>query len=234
MTQTNWNAGGGADEDVQMPLGTGGDSGVGEYTPMESKPKIGGSTLALIGAFGLALALLYGLGVHGKPRKASAESLAHQQQVQSAITELLEKNGKAQQIKGLFRDTDRLVAMFYSYLGTNNTDRRALPHDPFANDESHASLVRATSVNEARDLVAENAAAAEKLRKVAETFDTLRLQSVMLGKVPVAMISNQMVTIGAKVGEFTVADIQPKRVILTYIAGKDELKLARSGGAAGR
>jgi hypothetical protein len=231
MTQQQWNMQPSGDDDVQMPLGLNSESN-GEYIPTgEGKPKVGGSTLALVGAFALGLAVIYGLGMHAKPRAASAETLARQQLVQSAITELLEKNGKAEQVQGLFRDTDKLVAMFYSYLGTDTATRPALPHDPFANDEARAVAITPSNPNaEAVAIVTTNAAEAEKLRKVAETFNSLKLQTVMLGRKPAAMINNTMLTVGNKIGEFTVADIQNDRVLLTYNASKFELKLNRSNG----
>ncbi len=226
MTQQNWNADGAGEDDVQMPLGLSSDN-QGDYVPSgEGKPKVGGSTLALVGAFALGLAVIYGLGMHAKPRSANAETLARQQLVQSAITELLEKNGKAEQVQGLFRDTDKLVAMFYSYLGNDHAVHPALPHDPFANDEVRPTLVNSPA-QEAVSVVVTNPLEAEKLRKVAETFNSLKLQTVMMGRRPAAMINNTMLTTGSRLGEFTVAEIQNDRVILTYNTSKFELVLDR-------
>lgn len=223
MTQ-QWNMQNPGEDDVQMPLGVSNDAG--DYVPASTKPKIGGSTLALVGAFALGLAVIYGLGMHAMPRAASAETVAKQQEVQSAITELLQKNGKAAQIAGLLRDTDKLVAMFYAYLGNDHAKRPELPHDPFANEEVHAAPPP-TPGAEAVAIVSTDAVEAEKLRKVAETFSSLKLQTVMLGRRPAAMINNNMVTVGGHIGEFTVSDIQNDRVILSYNTSKFELKLNR-------
>jgi hypothetical protein len=125
-------------------------------------------------------------------------------------------------LNGLFQDTDKLVKMFYSYLGSQNEVTPELPHDPFANDEP-----RAVGPTEEVMVVPSNVVDAEKLRKVAETFSGLKLQSVMVGKTSVAMINNRMVTTGAKLGELTVTTIEPGRVLLNYDKNTFELKLYR-------
>jgi hypothetical protein len=220
MSQQQWNSG--ENDDVQMPLGVGGGAEPDFSVEGSGKPKFNGPTFVLFGAFAAALLVIYLLGLQNKPRAASAEQVAHEQEVQSAITELLQKNGKAGQLSGLFQDTDKLVKMFYSYLGTQTEKTPELPHDPFANDE-----VRAASSPEEVAVVPSNFVEAEKLRKVAETFSGLKLQSVMVGRTSVAMINNRMVTTGAKVGELTVTTIEPGRVLLNYEKNTFELKLYR-------
>ena len=206
-----------------MPLGVG-SGGEQEFSaPESSKPKLNGPTFVLFGAFAAALVVIYLLGMQNKPRAASAEQMAHDQQVQSAIQELMTKNGKSGDFHGLFQDTDKLVKMFYSYLGSEREPTPELPHDPFANDEPREVVAAAGN-----DVVvpATNTIEAEKLRKVAETFAALKLQSVMLGHVPVAMINNRMVTIGARIDDLTVSAIEADRVLFNYGKNKFELKLA--------
>jgi hypothetical protein len=43
------------------------------------------------------------------------------------------------------------------------------------------------------------------------------------------MINNNMLTVGSKIGDLTVAEIHPDRVFLTFNASKFELKLNRPG-----
>ncbi len=186
--------------------------------------RMNGPTLVLCGAFALASVVIYLLGLQNKPRSASAEQMAHEQLVQSAIQELLEKNGKAAEFHGLFQDTDKLVKMFYSYLGSEREATPELAHDPFANDDVKAVASSTDDVV----VVPTNIAEAEKLRKAAETFASLKLQSVMVGRTSVAMINNRMVTVGAKIGELTVASIEPSRVLMNFGKSKFELKLEKA------
>jgi hypothetical protein len=210
-------------DDVQMPLGTGDAGGDAGYSE-EPKAKMNTSTLALIASFMAAVAVIYLLGLHNKPRQASAEQAAHEQKVSSAITELLQKNGKAEQIQNLFKDTDKLVQMFYSYLGSKATQSAELPGNPFASE----SVTPVPGTSQAAVFVASNAGEAENLRRIAETFNTLKLQSVMVGgKNTVAMINNRMLQVGGTIGDLTVTTIEPSRVVLSYGSNHFELKLSR-------
>jgi hypothetical protein len=206
------------DEDVQMPLGVSSGEGGGEteFTDEPSKPKINGPTVVLFGAFAVGLMVIYLLGMQSKPRAASADQLAHEAQVKSAIADLLAKNGKGDQLDSLFRDTDKLMKMFHAYFGTEVQETPELAHDPFANDEKSDSPVGPTLVTGVTD---------EKLKKVAETFATLKLQSVMLGRTPIAMVNNRMLTVNARIGDLTVASIEANRVVFKYGENRFELKL---------
>jgi hypothetical protein len=207
-------------DDVQMPLGVGG--GETEFTTEgDSKPKVNGPTMVLFAAFAAGLLVIYLLGMQSKPRAASADQLAHEAQVKSAIADLLAKNGKAEQLDSLFKDTDKLMKMFHAYFGGDGKEAPELEHDPFANDDPKA----APGV-EAQQIVS-TGADAEKIRKVAETFAGLKLQSVMLGKTSIAMVNNRMLTVGAKIGELTVGSIEANRVVLKYGENKYELKLSQ-------
>ncbi len=205
-----------------MPLGVGSGEEQEFSAPERSKPKLNGPTFILFGAFAAALVVIYLLGMQNKPRVASAEQMAHEQEVQSAIQELMAKNGKSGDFHGLFQDTDKLVKMFYSYLGSERQPTPELPHDPFANDEVREVTVATNDVV----VPPTNTLEAEKLRKVAATFAALKLQSVMLGHVSVAMINNRMVTVGAKIDDLTVSAIEADRVLFNYGNNKFELKLA--------
>lgn len=213
------------EEEPQVPLGAGGDVPPEQSYP-ETKPKVNGATVALVASFAVGLLVIYLVGLQNRPRTANAEQVQREQQVQSAIAELLEKNGKAEQIKSLFADTKRLVPMFYNYLGTPEGKPPELPADPFAPQDANrtSSLTPLDPVH----IEPVNAAEADGLRKVAETFNGLKLQSVMLSKAnSAAMINNRMVSVGNKLGDLLVTDIETNRVLLSFGAHKFELKLTR-------
>lgn len=218
MTQ-EWNKT--EEDDVQMPLGVGGE-GEAEYTGGDSKPKVNGPTVVLFAAFAAGLLVIYLLGMQSKPRTASADQLAHEAQVKSAIADLLAKNGKADQLDSLFRDTDKLMKMFHAYFGGEGTQAPALEHDPFANDDAKADPNRDATV-----LVDRGGEEAAKMKTVAELFSTLKLQSVFLSKNPIAMVNNRMLTIGAKYGELMVTRIESNRVIFKFEDKEFQLKLSQ-------
>jgi hypothetical protein len=213
------------EEAPQVPLGTGAAE-PSEEAYSESKPRVNNATLALVASFAAALLVIYLVGLQNRPRTANADQVQREQQVQSAIAELLEKNGKAEQIKSLFADTKRLVPMFYNYLGAPEGKPPELPADPFAPQDGN----RTSSLTPLDPVRVEpiNTAEADALRKVAETFSALKLQSVMLSKTnSAAMINNRMVSVGNKLGDLVVTDIEANRVLLAFGAHKFELKLTR-------
>ena len=64
------------------------------------------------------------------------------------------------------------------------------------------------------------------MRKLAESFAQLKLQTVMVStNMTMAQINGKLVQVGAKVGEFTVDSIESKRVIVRNGEHKFELLL---------
>jgi hypothetical protein len=216
------------DEDVQMPLGLAGDGG-SEPTEIpfseEKKPRFNPATLLLFGVFAAGLALIYTMSLHAKPRSASASENANASQVDSAIAALLNKTGDVSEINGLSKDAQKLVALFHS-IQDGSLAREQLAGNPFARSNVPSSPLRSIlNVSNSND-----AAQQEKLRKAADAFAQLKLESVMKGQSRnAAMINHKIYLVGAKVGDFTIVQIEANRVVLTYGVAKFELKLQPKG-----
>lgn len=212
------------EDDVQMPLGVGGSDSGGELDFAETKKtQISSTAMLLIGVFVAGLALIYLLGLQNKPRAAQAGGAA-EAQVNSAIEELLSKAGRQDELKKLFTDTDQLVQMFYHYPAAPSVEFRQLPGNLFEYETTKSSDPIVSVVTNG------NAAEQERLRKLAESFAALKLQSIMVSRDGnLAMINNKLLKAGAHIGEFTIVDIEPQRVLLTHGTSKFELKLARAG-----
>lgn len=194
---------------------SGGEAGWGE----PQKRHISSNVLMVGGVFVIALALIWALGKQAGPRSAAAAEGADDK-VDSAIKELLERTGKGEQIKNLFRDTDALVKMFYNYPGVSSVPLEELPGNPFEHQT-------AAVANDPIPVMAVNPSIAEEARmqKLAESFKGLKLQTVLLSKTrSAAMINNRMIMVGGRIGEFTVSEIQPERVILSAGSARFELK----------
>jgi len=208
------------DDDVTIPLGAGGEHASDNegYVASEKKHRMSSATMALVGVFAAGLAMVYLLGLQNKPRKADASQQAKEKHVSTAIQELLTKQGKADQMKNLLKDTDRLVKLFDTAQGTQHLQAEALPTNPFKEPVVAAAQPTVAPVH-----VDDQA----RWRKAAETFATLRLQSVILGRENMAMINNQLVSTGAKLGPFTVQAIEAQRVVLALDGREFELKMSR-------
>jgi hypothetical protein len=216
-----------SDDDVQMPLGIGAENNAEsqEITlGAEHRPRANVATLVLIGLIGAGLAGIYGLSMFSKPRAASAAQTDRDARVDSAIADLLAKSGGADKVKGLFRDTDKLVAMFYKYPGGTGRGE-ALATNPFV-----LEAPAGPSMDPIIQSVNSSGAEQERMRRVADTFATLHLESVMLSRtMSAAMINKKIYTVGAKVADFTVLAIEQDHVVLGYGSTKFELKVHRQG-----
>ncbi|MCL2648327.1 MAG: hypothetical protein FWD61_15175 [Phycisphaerales bacterium] len=210
-------------EDVQMPLGTsGGDEGAEAY-PETPKSKVNGSTLALVGAFAAALAVIYLLGLHNKPRTASAEQVAIESQVHGAITALMQQKDDPKRAQGILKDTDKLLDICQNIFESKVKHSSELQSNPFGEEAYVSASAPKDPIAAARN---NDTLEAEQLHQVNETFNGLKLQSVMIsGSHSVAMINNRIIGIGGKFGELTVTAIEPTRVLLSYGENNFELKL---------
>src|SRR5882724_4259764 len=118
-----------------MPLGTG-DTEAQEEAYVSDKPKVNSSTVALFVTFAAALVVLYLLGLQNKPRAASAEQLARQQQVGNAIDEMINSKENGAKIETLLGDIPRLVKILREYLGSKPQEEADLAGNPFERDEA--------------------------------------------------------------------------------------------------
>jgi hypothetical protein len=210
-----------ADDDVQMPLGTG-DAGGGEESYAAPRQKVNTSTLALFAAFAAGLIVLYLLGLQNKPRAASAEDQAKQAAVASAIEEMLSKNSQSgAQVRSFLNDTGKLLELIRHYLEPRD-DGFDLPGNPFERDQPRAV---AAAPGEPPPIIPADDNEARILRETAEEFAKLKLQSVIIGARPAALITGKMVTVGAKFGHLAVTDIQAGRVLLSDGKRTFELKV---------
>jgi hypothetical protein len=206
------------EDDVQMPLGTG-ESAVGEESYGEGRPKVNTSTVALFAAFAAALAVLYLLGLQNKPRAASAEDQARQAQITASIESVLSRSTTSRPgATSLLSDTDRLVQLIRNAL-VQHAGQVEISENPFERD-----VVRPVFSNSPLTQAMPVSGDAGKIRRLAEEFQKLKLQMVMLGPRPAAMVNDRMVTVGAKLGSFTISDIQQNKVLLTADEGTYELK----------
>jgi len=221
----NKNNDGGGEEDVQMPLGISNDGAAEEAYVADSKPRINTSTLALFAAFGAALVVLYLLGLQNKPRAASADELAKQAAVTSAIDDMLQHTERGARINKLLDDTSRLVQLLVGALGNKTFETVDLPANPFERE------MVASGAPAAENFLPDDRSEQERIRLVAEEFTKLKLQMIMMGSKPAAMIQNNIVTVGGSVGEFfKIVEIQPTRVIVSDGKRKYELKLEAGKG----
>jgi hypothetical protein len=200
-----------AGEDVQMPLGTGGDGAALEEfaTP---KARVNTSTLALIAAFAAAVAVLYFMGMQNKPRAASAGEQDRIRANDTRVNDFLrDKDGR----KSIQQTNTQLLDKLGEFMNGTKTAAAAPPaKNPFEQELA----AKPPEPNPFPQVVTTQSIPPEDpmLKEVAKEFGSLKLQLVMLGSSPSAMINNRVASIGTRMGHLTVTDIQSDRVLLTY------------------
>jgi hypothetical protein len=220
MSNEQWNM---SDDDVQMPLGAGGDPGADSSGGPEKKSKINASFVLLGSVFAAGLLLVFLLGKQGSPREASAEEQSKSAQFQASLDDLAQKTGKGNASN---MDTDTLMKIFKS--GTVQKPKDAIPGNPF-----ELPRIKPKDPDPVQTVVAppvEDPIEAQRLLKIAEGLKAMKLQTIMYAKDhSAALIGKEFVQIGSKLGEFTVVTIEPDRVILECNGEKYPLRLSKPG-----
>jgi hypothetical protein len=213
------------DDDAAMPIGTGTENTTSEIPfPADKKPRVQGMTAVLTLVFMGGLAVIYAVGLLHKPRAADAAQAETDNQINTALQQLVDKTGGGNHLKNMFADTDKLVRMFYEYPGKASLPVEALPGNPF--EHLAPARVHDDPIQPIIPHIDNSGAEEERMRKLAESFAQLKLQTVMVSTgLSMAQINGKLVQVGGKVGEFTVDSIESKRVIVRSGEHKFELLL---------
>jgi hypothetical protein len=213
MTQQWKNTEDGAGDDVQRPLGTGAEAPVEEYSAPRG-PRFNTSTIALVAAFAAGLIVLYFLGLGNKPRAASADRIQQDHIVSDNISKLLGDKNQQQSVEKFLQDSKLLLDRLDKYFSGTMTVQN-LPVNPFEHEVTHVEEP-ITSAFQSTPVIPPDQGEAIEMRQAAVYFATLKLQMVMLGNPSMAMINNRMVTAGTQLEMFSIKDIKPDSVILTF------------------
>jgi hypothetical protein len=142
----------------------------------------------------------------GGPNKALAQQRNMHAKVESALSllEATPSGGAASTAKGI-------VSEFYMAAKQRQLEAELLPKNPFVFQPTN---VEAKPVEPEKPKL--EAAPDEDEKYAMAAIKSLRLQSVLMGKQTVAVISNNMLTEGQKVGPWTVSRIGAREVELTW------------------
>jgi hypothetical protein len=210
-----------AGEDVQMPLGTGGDGAAPAEEYSAPKVRVNTSTLALIASFMAALAVLYFMGMQNKPRAASAGDRTRIDEMNRRVDDFLGNKDSRDNVR---KTSDRLLVKLQSQMG----GAVAPPAEPSGNPWEVPVVEKPVAIIDLPPLVAVATPAGlpveppppervdPLLKEVAKEYPSLKLQLVLKGNPSSAMINNQMASVGSRFGHLVVTDIENDRVLLTY------------------
>jgi hypothetical protein len=177
------------------------------------------ANLVLAGLFAAGIGCVYLLHLRAGPAVASAAQQLNETQVDTALVQLGAMAADAKAGRTRTRD---LVASFYSQARQRQIPIERLKGNPFAYAPPQRAAAGAAAADDQpaprTDPYAARAAeeAARELARAMDDVKKLRLQSVLSGGRPTAMISNSLLSEGQQIAGWTVVSIKPQQVTLQW------------------
>lgn len=169
-------------------------------------------TLVVVAVFLVAAGSLYAMRLSQSDNETDPAAKEVEARVDQALAKLTKTPTLGQDnplrrdnLDALFDNTEQVVAMFVSDPTTQQVPIEYVKKNPFTIPITRADP--SLSGTAADNQVGLDREARERLRKLQFEFADLELQTVMRGRVPIAIISDQMLRPGDLVGSFTVKAI---------------------------
>jgi hypothetical protein len=178
-------------------------------------------SLALLGMCAAGFIALYLLGGRSGPSAAMGEQVLVHAKVEAALKVMDSQPTAAELSK---RTNAKAIADdFYTAARQRQVDRKQLERNPFVFKEKAPD---AAPIELPREVEIKDNVPAE-LKAALEDVKGLRLQTVLVGRSPAALISNNLVTRGQVIKGWTVTRIDSREVELTWKDQKHVLDLPK-------
>lgn len=198
---------------------------------------LGQGTLLLLIVFVIAAGTIYAMHLTKGDLKSGSKSV---KEVEARIEQALAKLNKPEAMRSddplapanltaLFQDTGSIVAMFSTDMTQRQVPIEFIKKDPFelsvAKDDQKAPVRNdSESARQARD----------RKQRIEMEFAQLKLQTVMQGRVPVAVVNGQFTRVGQTLGSFVVKAIDGTSVKLEVDGQIFELQMQDSEVKTGK
>ncbi|MEX0776596.1 MAG: hypothetical protein WD042_12910 [Phycisphaeraceae bacterium] len=178
-------------------------------------------TLLILMVAGIAGGSIYLMRMTQGDVRASSQTKEVEARIEQALVKLANPAAMASDdplnkdnMKVLFDDTDSVVAMFNDDTATRQVPLEYLQKNPFdvPTRKTAAGVTVPAPTGNAAELARQR-----QIKQLATEFAGLKLDAVMLGRVPVAIVNSKVVKAGDKVGSFTVAEITGMQVTLSAL-----------------
>lgn len=185
--------------------------GEGETAFVTGEPKrqVTPGTLGLFGVLALCGGGMYLMWVKNGPQAASAADVAT---AETVSTFLGEGEKHVALMKQMLQNTDKVVQQFRQSSAKTQVPLAGLLTNPFRLEAPKKPGVAAAPTNEGE--TAARLRRAEELKAVSDAAAALKLQSILTGRRPAALINGQMVLEGQQVETLVVERILPDRIVL--------------------
>ena len=186
--------------------------GLGDY--VDSHPSRYGrqgltrENMLLTALFIAGIACVYFLSLRGGPQTASAQEKLTELRVNNAISGLT-------QIDNTHETAMEVVHTFYHQASQRQIPLKNLKANPFV--FKIPGPVKPVAAAKTKQTPAPVKKANDQAKQAMKEVANLKLQSILTGSHgAMAMISNNLLTKGQRIVGWTVADIEPRRVVLTW------------------
>jgi len=204
-------------------LGEGAGMPVAEAAPAAQSPasrtyksQMNRANIIMAALFIGAGGLVYVLTLRKGPAQASADVRNIRTEVNSALQQFKDSGRFSVDAQGARIDTKKLLEKFKDQVSRRQIPMSALRKDPFVFVPPPRAAVRAGGPAEVVQAPPPDPKAQSR-REVQGRFDSLRLQGIQRGRGGmVAIISNNLVTIGQRIDCFTVRKIEEESVTLAW------------------
>ncbi len=213
------------DSPVASNQATGGLMEMDIDTTGVSKKTLPASVLLLIGLLVVGVAALSLMRIFGNVSTQNDESMASAvKQIDMALAALVQQQETRLRQSGTgndpeISDTDRVITMFIKDPTSKQVQPGEIQKNPF-------TLITARKDNDNHDqFVIDNRAKQEKMKRIRDELARMKLQTVMNGQTPMAVISGKVVRIGDQIGRFQIEQIKGVCVTLSTQGTKYQLSM---------
>lgn len=207
------------DDAQQLPLGLddpafGADAIGGTRGGGASKSK---TPLILVAVLLVAAGTLYGMRMTGGIEKSDTTTAEAEKKIEDALRQLTGGTKTTasdplvkRNLDELFRDTEDVIALFGDDPTKNQVELENVKKNPF----ELIVMRKETKDSTAQAVAAIDKVKAKRLEELKKELATFKLQSIMSGKVALAVIDGKVVREGESVGSFQITSISPYGVRL--------------------
>ena len=117
-------------------------------------------------------------------------------------------------IDNLFQDSEHLITMFSADQTMRQVPIEFIQRNPFMLPEANADGIGTFSAVNTTGNDKKERRRQQRREKLSRELAGLELQTVMMGRVPMAVISNDLVRVGHVMGSFTIKKIRPRSLDL--------------------
>ena len=225
---------GGGEQTMSLMAGVARPEGMSEPDEFDidglgsKRPKLSQGTMLILVVSVIAAGTLFGMRISQREIVPDAKSQQVEAKIDEALAKISAPTGldksdplNSANLNNLFKDTDDIVSIISTDMTQRQVPIKFIKKNPFVH-AVYQTVEAASSIDPDAEM---NRAKRKLLEDLQKEFKSLRLQSVMGGARPVAIIDGDLFQPGQTIGSFTVTGIEGLAVKLESSGQTFELKM---------